>query len=328
MSAPAIAARDLTKRFGRFTAVDGVSLDVERGEIFGFLGPNGAGKSTTIRMLAGILAPTSGRATVNGYDVAREPEEVKQRIGYMSQRFSLYPDLTVWENIRFYGGIYGLTPARLEERGRWAVALAGLEGREDRLTAQLAGGWKQRLALGCAILHEPPTLFLDEPTSGVDPISRRRFWELIYQLVEGGTTVLVTTHFLDEAEHCDRLVLIYRGRVIALDSPSALKRDAIDGTILEIGCDAPDEATQVLRRAGWARQVTLFGASVHALVGDADADAERARGALQQAGIGVGLIRPVAPTLEDVFIQLIEAADREVADGQVADRQAGATRAG
>ena len=311
--APAVEARQLSRRFGRFVAVDRVSLQVERGEIFGFLGPNGAGKSTTIRMLCGILRPSSGAATVGGYDVVRQPDRVKERIGYMSQRFSLYPDLTVAENIRFYGGIYGLEPTRLRERGAWAVEMAGLKGREERLTGELAGGWKQRLALGCAILHEPPILFLDEPTSGVDPISRRQFWELIYHLREGGTTVFVTTHFLDEAEHCDRLVLIYRGRIIALDRPAALKRDALSGQVLEITCEEADRATEVLDRAPWAREVALFGASVHAVVDDAEAAGPMARQVLQAAGIGVEGVTRIEATLEDVFIHLVEQSDREAA---------------
>jgi len=307
-----IRARDLTKRFGDFVAVDSVSLSVKRGEIFGFLGPNGAGKSTTIRMLAGILAPTSGTAEVDGFDVGKQPDRVKERIGYMSQKFSLYPDLTVWENIRFYGGIYRLPAAKVRERGRWAVEMAGLSGQEDRLTGQLSGGWKQRLALGCAILHEPPMLFLDEPTSGVDPISRRRFWDLIYRLVETGTTVFVTTHFLDEAEHCDRLVLIYRGQVISLDSPAALKRD-VDGVVLNVVCDHTDDVTEMLRDEGWARQVALFGSSVHVLVDDEDAGSRKVREVLDARGIEIKSIARIDPTLEDVFIQQIELADRNEA---------------
>ena len=311
MTAPIITARNLTKRFGSFVAVDDISLDVQRGEIFGFLGPNGAGKSTTIRMLCGILAPTSGTAVVHGFDVARQPDRVKERIGYMSQKFSLYPDLTVAENIRFYGGIYGLSHEQIRERGAWAAEMAGLTGQEGRLTRELAGGWKQRLALGCAILHRPPMVFLDEPTSGVDPMSRRRFWDLIYVLAEQGTTVFVTTHFLDEAEHCNRLVLIYKGRIIALGSPAELKADSVRGTILDIACDKADQATEILQRAPWAEQVALFGSSVHVLVADA-AEAERAaREELARAGLAVHAIRPVDPTLEDVFISLIERADAE-----------------
>ena len=309
----AVEARDLTRRFGDFVAVSRVSLAVRRGEIFGFLGPNGAGKSTTIRMLCGILAPSSGTAWVDGCDVVRSPDRVKERIGYMSQRFSLYPDLTAAENIRFFGGIYGLHPVRARQRAVWAVEMAGLRGQEGRLARELAGGWKQRLALGCALLHEPPILFLDEPTSGVDPISRRQFWELIYQLKANGTTVFVTTHYLDEAEHCDRLVLIYRGRIIALDRPTALKRDALDGQVLEIICDEADRATEVLDRTAWARDVALFGASVHAVVADPEAAGPMAREVLQAAGIAVESVARMEATLEDVFIHLVEQSDRQAA---------------
>ncbi len=311
MSDPIITVEHLTRRFGDFVAVNDISLEIERGEIFGFLGPNGAGKSTTIKMLCGILAPSGGSALVGGYDVRREPDKVKESIGYMSQKFSLYPDLTVAENIRFYGGIYGLAPDRLRERGAWAVKMAGLEGREDTLTRELAGGWKQRLALGCAILHEPPMLFLDEPTSGVDPISRREFWDLIYRLAEGGTTVFVTTHFLDEAEHCDRLVLIYKGHVIALGAPEELKETAVEGVILNIVCDQTDQATELLQNTDWAHEVALFGSSVHALVEDPVDGARKAKRTLGDGGIRVELVEPIPPGLEDVFIHLIEKADRE-----------------
>jgi ABC-2 type transport system ATP-binding protein len=218
-----VIIKDLVKRFGDFVAVDHVTLDVAPGEIFGFLGPNGAGKSTTIRILCGLLAPTSGAATVGGFDVAREPERVKQSIGYMSQKFSLYDDLTVEENIDFFAGIYGVPRARREERKAYALRMAGLEGERSRMTRLLAGGWKQRLALGCAILHQPPILFLDEPTSGVDPIARRQFWDLIYEMAEAGTTVFVTTHYMDEAEYCHRVALMYRGRTIELGTPAELK---------------------------------------------------------------------------------------------------------
>ena len=214
----------LVKKFGDFVAVDNVSLRVERGEIFGFLGPNGAGKSTTIRILCGLLGPTSGTATVSGFDVGKLPENVKQSIGYMSQKFSLYEDLTVEENLDFFCGIYGVAKARREERKGYALKMAGLEAKREELTGRLAGGWKQRLALGCAILHEPPVLFLDEPTSGVDPVARRAFWDLIYDLSEGGQTVFVTTHYMDEAEYCHRTALLYGGKMIAMDTPRALKQ--------------------------------------------------------------------------------------------------------
>ena len=223
VSAPAVVVRELSKRFGDFTAVDRISFEVARGEVFGFLGPNGAGKSTTIRMLCGILAPSGGSGTVAGFDVASEPEKIKASIGYMSQRFSLYEDLTVEENIDFFSGIYRIPRERKAARKEWAIRMAGLEGHRRSRTAVLSGGWKQRLALGCAVLHEPPVLFLDEPTSGVDPMSRRRFWDLIYEMASAGTTVFVTTHYMDEAEYCGRLGLIYRGGLIALGSPAELK---------------------------------------------------------------------------------------------------------
>lgn len=231
----AVTCTSLVKRFGNFTAVDNVSLDVAKGEIFGFLGPNGAGKSTTIRILCGLLEPTSGSALVNGFDVARESEKVKQSIGYMSQRFSLYDDLTVEENLDFFSGIYGVPKDRREERKAYALRMAALEAERATMTRQLAGGWKQRLALGCAILHSPPVVFLDEPTSGVDPIARRRFWDLIYDMAAAGTTVFVTTHYMEEAEYCHRLALMYRGRVVALGSPAELKAaSAPDATMDDV----------------------------------------------------------------------------------------------
>ena len=234
MPEPAVVTENLVKRFGDFVAVDQVSLQVARGEIFGFLGPNGAGKSTTIRILCGLLAPTSGSATVNGFDVARDPESVKKNIGYMSQKFSLYDDLTVEENIEFFSGVYGVPKERRAGRREHALRMAGLEEKHGTMTRLLAGGWKQRLALGCAILHEPPILFLDEPTSGVDPIARRMFWDLIYQLSRDGHTIFVSTHYMDEAEYCHRLALMYRGRVVALGSPAELKGSAGMNTMEEV----------------------------------------------------------------------------------------------
>lgn len=219
-----IDVKNLTKKFGRFTAVNSISFGVKKGEIFGFLGPNGAGKSTTIRMLCGILRPTSGKGTVGGFSVDAQPEEIKKIIGYMSQRFTLYGDLTVEENIDFYGGIHGLSPSTKEERKKWVIKMAGLIGRENSLTRELAGGWKQRLSLGCAILHRPEILFLDEPTASVDPVSRRHFWDLIYILSEEGTTVFVTSHYMDEVERCHRLAILYSGKIIADGSPKELKK--------------------------------------------------------------------------------------------------------
>jgi ABC-2 type transport system ATP-binding protein len=222
MSDTTVTLRNLVKTFGDFVAVDNVSLDVAKGEIFGFLGPNGAGKSTTIRILCGLLAPTSGQATVAGFDVATDPESVKQNIGYMSQRFSLYDDLTIEENLEFFSGVYGVPQNKREERMLYALQMAGLEQRRRTMTRILSGGWKQRLALGCAILHEPPVIFLDEPTSGVDPIARRAFWDLINDLSHAGHTIFVTTHYMDEAEYCHRLALMYQGRMIALGTPAEL----------------------------------------------------------------------------------------------------------
>src|SRR6185369_1952590 len=237
----AITVQHLTRRFGDFLAVDDVNFDVREGEIFGFLGANGAGKSTTIRMLCGLLRPTSGTAMVGGVDVSKDPEAVKLRIGYMSQRFSLYEALTVDQNIRFFGGIYGLEGARYAERRRFALEMAGLTGRENALTRDLAGGWRQRLALGCAILHEPPIVFLDEPTGGVDPVSRRQFWRLIENLSRSGVTILVTTHYLDEAEHCHRIAIINAGKLAALGTSRELKQVFADRPIVEIHSNRPVE---------------------------------------------------------------------------------------
>lgn len=236
-SRPAVVIDRLTKRFGSFVAVDGISLEVQAGEIFGFLGPNGAGKSTTIRILCGLLAPSEGRAVVGGFDVAAQPEMVKKNIGYMSQKFSLYDDLTVEENIEFFAGIYGVPPERRAERARLALRMALLEEKRSVLTRELAGGWKQRLALGCATLHDPPILFLDEPTSGVDPMARRAFWDFIHDLAAAGRTVFVTTHYMEEAEYCHRVALMHRGRIIALGSPRELKallgRDTMEDVFVE-----------------------------------------------------------------------------------------------
>jgi ABC-2 type transport system ATP-binding protein len=242
-----IEVSELTKKFGDFTAVDHISFNVKRGEIFGFLGPNGAGKSTTIRMLCGIIRPTSGRGRVGGFDISSQPEEVKKIIGYMSQRFTLYSDLTVRENLDFFGGIHHLTPERESERQAWVIKMAGLEGRENSLTGELSGGWRQRLSLGCAILHEPDILFLDEPTASVDPISRRDFWDLIYELSAAGTTVLVTSHYMDEVERCQRIAIIYSGKIIGLGAPKELKREYTgreDSTLEDVFLSAIARAAQ------------------------------------------------------------------------------------
>ena len=301
----AVQAVDLTKRFGEFTAVAGVNFDVERGTIFGFLGPNGAGKTTTIRMLLGLLTPTSGTATVLGFDVVKQSNEIKRRIGYMSQRFSLYDDLTVDENLTFYGRTYGLRRRRLRERKRFVLRMAGLEGRERELTRNLSGGWKQRLALGTAIIHEPEMLLLDEPTAGVDPISRRAFWALLYDLAEGGTTVMVTTHYMDEAEHCQSLAFIQRGRIVVQGSPAVIKETEMHGQVLEIDCDEPAVAIPVLREMGRFDEVALYGALIHAVATDVQEIRSEIAESLQAAGVHVRTMDVIAPSLEDVFISSV-----------------------
>jgi ABC-2 type transport system ATP-binding protein len=306
---PAVEVENLVKRFGDFTAVDGITFSVPRGEIFGFLGPNGAGKSTTIRMLCGILAPTAGRGAVAGFDVVREPESIKTVIGYMSQRFSLYEDLTVDENIAFYGGIYGVEGERLAARRRWILAMAGLEARSGSLARELPVGWKQRLALGCAVVHEPRILFLDEPTSGVDPLSRRSFWDLIYAVAGEGVTVFVTTHAMDEAEHCDRLGMIYGGRLVALGSPEQLKGGHAAGVLLEVRAEPLMRALEAASAAPGVREVAVFGAGLHVTVAG-DAAVGALRGALEDAGVNVRAIAAIRPTLEDVFVSLVERAGR------------------
>jgi ABC-2 type transport system ATP-binding protein len=300
-----IRADRLVKRFGEFVAVNDVSFEARRGEIMGFLGPNGAGKSTTIRILCGLLRPSAGRAEVAGLDVAREPEKVRASIGYMSQKFSLYDDLTVMENLTFFGGIYGVTGARLKARLDFAIGMAGLRGREGTLAADLSGGWKQRLALGCTVLHEPAILFLDEPTSGVDPDSRRRFWDLIYALAGDGVCVVITTHYMDEAEYCNRIALINGGKLVALGSPSELKRSAIRGEILLIEGDDPGAMLEALEGAPPARDVAPFGSSLHVVVDDAARDKAAIEERLAARGLLTTRIEPIKATLEDVFVQLV-----------------------
>lgn len=302
----AIVVTDLTRRFGDFVAVDHLSFEVRQGEIFGFLGSNGAGKSTTIRMLCGLLKPTSGGATVDGIDVSSDPEGVKRRIGYMSQRFSLYEQLTVDQNIRFFGGIYGLSGTRMAQRRDFVLDMAGLRGQEQTRTVNLAGGWRQRLALGCAILHEPPLVFLDEPTGGVDPLSRRRFWTLIDRLSESGVTVLVTTHYLDEAEHCHRIAIIHGGRLAAIGSTSELKKIFADRAILEVQSADPVAVMRRLDETPAIEKTSVFGTAVHAVVKRGSADAQREiADALSAAGIPITSIAPVSPSLEDVFLDVV-----------------------
>lgn len=301
----AVVVEGLTKRFGQFTAVNSVSFTVRRGEIFGFLGPNGAGKSTTIRMLCGLLSPTGGKAIVGGFDVSRDPDAVKSTIGYMSQRFSLYEDLSVEQNIEFYGGIYGLEGERLKERKAWALTMAGLEGKESLLAASLSGGWKQRLALGCAILHEPPILFLDEPTGGVDPVSRRSFWDLIYDLSHRGVTVFVTTHYMDEAEHCNTIGLIYGGELIAIGPPTDLKHKLDRYAFFEVQSGAPVEAMDVLRQQPWTVETSIFGSAFHVSTAIDEGRPRQISRLLENEGITVERIDRILPSLEDVFIHLI-----------------------
>jgi ABC-2 type transport system ATP-binding protein len=304
----AIEVRGLTRRFGAFTAVDAVSFEVAEGEIFGFLGANGAGKSTTIRMLCGLLRPTSGTAVVGGVDVGRDPEGVKARIGYMSQKFSLYEALTVDQNIRFYGGIYGLDGDRFAARRRFVLEMAGLEGREKTFTRDLPGGWRQRLALGCAILHEPRIVFLDEPTGGVDPVSRRQFWRLIDSLARAGTTVLVTTHYLDEAEHCDRIAVISAGRLAALGTVDQLRGVFDDRRIVELRGPEPVAMMKALEAMPVVEKTSLFGTAVHAVLRERTTEPSSVVDALRGEGIAVTSVEPVEPSLEDVFLDVVEKA--------------------
>jgi ABC-2 type transport system ATP-binding protein len=309
-SSLAIEVKHLTRRFGSFVAVDDISFDVARGSIFGFLGSNGAGKSTTFRMLCGLLRPTSGTALVGGIDVSADPEAVKQRIGYMSQRFSLYELLTVDQNIQFFGGVYGLRPQRLSERRAFVLEMAGLKGREHQLARDLAGGWRQRLALGCAILHEPAILFLDEPTGGVDPLSRRQFWRLIDTLAASGVTVLVTTHYLDEAERCHRVALIHAGRLAAIGTTTEVKQVFAGRPVVEVRADRTVEAMRALDQMPEVEKTSLFGTAVHAVLRAGAGGAGDIAQKLRALGIGVESADEVAPSLEDVFLDVVEKAER------------------
>ena len=302
MTSYAVEVAGLTRVFGDFVAVDHIDLRVAPGTVFGFLGPNGAGKSTTIRMLCGILRPTAGRALVGGYDIVTQTDQVKNSIGYMSQKFSLYEDLTVEENLRFFAGIYGVQGNQRAGRIAWALQMADLTGREKMKTAELAGGWRQRLALGCAVLHEPPILFLDEPTSGVDPASRRDFWEMIGTLAERGTTIFVTTHFMDEAEHCDELALIYGGKIVASGSPSQLKREHVSQVLLEVETTDLMAAYAALKRDPAIAGVALFGNTLHITAVDEAA----ARAAIAASGVPVTRVERIEPSLEDAFVAIIQ----------------------
>jgi ABC-2 type transport system ATP-binding protein len=310
-----VIAENLTKQFDGFTAVDHISFGVPRGDIFGFLGPNGAGKTTTIRMLLGLLKPTAGRASVLGFDIVTQPQQIQQRIGYMSQRFSLYGDLTVIENLNFYGRTYGVTGERLTTRRRYALDMTGLHKRKKELARNLAGGFRQRLALACAILHEPEMLFLDEPTAGVDPISRRAFWNFLYDLAEEGRTIFVTTHYMDEAENCRHLALIQAGRLILQGTPAEIK-DRMAQQVLEIDCDQPDVALAALRNAVDAgrlplEEVALYGALIHTVSDDAAATRPQIRALLEAAGVSVRTLDVIAPSLEDVFIASVKGSKTE-----------------
>lgn len=307
----AVIVEDISKTFGDFVAVDHIRFQVEKGEIFGFLGPNGAGKSTTIRMLCGLLLPTSGRGTVVGFDIMKEPEKIKQAIGYMSQKFSLYDDLKVVENLHFFGGIYGLSGLPQKKRENEVLEIIGLEEFRDRITRTLAVGLKQRLALGCAILHEPSVLFLDEPTSGVDPISRRNFWSLIQQMGERGVTTFVTTHYMDEAEYCDRLALIYQGRITAMGTPSELKVKTLSQGIFEVECDPLVTALDLLKKEPWAAESAVFGDGLH-VIGKEGVDVQQEIDTLfRKHGILLKRMGRIRPSLEDVFVSLIEREEKQ-----------------
>ena len=302
----AVEVEDLVKTFGSFVAVDHIHFQVKKGEVFGFLGPNGSGKSTTIRMLCGLLIPTSGKGNVAGFSILEEPERVKQVIGYMSQKFSLYDDLTVMENLHFFGGIYGLSGPLQKEREEEALEMVALKELRDRMTRTLAVGWKQRLALACAILHKPSILFLDEPTSGVDPVSRRNFWSLIQQMGEGGVTTFVTTHYMDEAEYCDRLALIYRGKIIALGTPTALKLETLARGVMEVECDPLIPALDLLKKEPWVSEAAVFGEGLH-VIGKEESDVEKEiRPLFERNGILLKGMEWIKPSLEDVFVTLIE----------------------
>ena len=305
----AVTVENLEKRYGDFQAVNKVSFQVKRGEIFGFLGPNGAGKSTTIRMLCGIIVPTAGKANVLGYDVFKEAEKIKAQIGYMSQKFSLYEDLTVEENIDFYSGIYQIPQTEKKVRKEWVIKMSGLDEHRNSLTSVLAGGWRQRLALGCALLHKPPVIFLDEPTSGVDPISRRNFWDLIYELAAQGVTVFVTTHYMDEAEYCDRLAMIYRGELVAIGTPDEMKSRYMSADILNLECSDPFKMLQVVKKIPEIKEAALFGRGLHLSVENAQQAIPVIVTALKEQESPYTRLEKIKPSLEDVFVSIIEARD-------------------
>jgi ABC-2 type transport system ATP-binding protein len=307
----AIYTENLTKTFHKFVAVDKINLQIKPGEIYGFLGPNGAGKSTTIRMLCGIILPTSGIGQVLGFDIKKEVEKIRLRIGYMSQRFSLYEDLTVFENLSFYAGIYQIPEQTTSYRIKLMLDMAGLSDRENEITGNLSGGWKQRLGLACAIIHEPELLFLDEPTSGVDPISRRNFWDLIYSLSEKGVTIMVTTHYMDEAEHCDRLGFIFGGKLIAEGSPSDLKQQKMHGELVELDAQPMMKAMEILRQVKEITDVTFYGSLIHFVADNAEQVKPRIYSSLEQGKVNLSRYTPIQPSLEDIFVSLVEQSQRE-----------------
>lgn len=306
----ALSVQDLTKQFETFTAVDHISLSMQRGEIFGLLGPNGAGKTTTIRILLGLLLPTSGHASVMGLDVVKDAEKIRQRSGYVSQKFALYPDLTAAENFDFYASVYGVRGAQLDRRRRTLLHRVGLAGTENVLASALAGGSRQRLALACALAHEPAFLFLDEPTAGVDAISRRDLWDLVYDLAEGGTSILVTTHYMDEAENCKRIAFIYQGKIVAEGTPFAIKRDQVHGQVVQVECEPLDIALNTLRDTKLFDEVALYGSTLHLLSPDAAAQIETVRQLLTGKNIRVQRVEQIEPSLEDAFIARLRSADR------------------
>jgi ABC-2 type transport system ATP-binding protein len=307
----AVSVQNLEKKFGKFTAVNRINFAVKRGEIFGFLGPNGAGKSTTIRMLCGIITPTSGTGQVGGFDINREQEKIKQNIGYMSQKFSLYDDLTVEENINFYSGIYKLTKKQLAERKEEIIKLADIEPLRHSLTRTLSGGWKQRLALGCSLVHKPNIIFLDEPTSGVDPITRNNFWDIIKGLAKNGATIFVTTHYMDEAENCDRMTLIYKGTIIAMGTPEEMKTKFMKSEVIQIVAPEAEELIDKISAVKGVEEAALFGSAIHAVTPDAKAAAPLIKAMLVKEGFKDCKINKIKPTLEDVFVSAIEDYDRE-----------------
>lgn len=317
MNEYAITVNNLTKKFGDFTAVDQINFNVNRGEIFGFLGPNGSGKTTTIRMLLGLLSPSAGTAAVLGVNTKKNPQLIRPRVGYMSQRFTLYNDLTVLQNLNFYGRAYGLQNQNLKDRIQYALSMSGLTGREQSQTKELSGGWRQRLALGAAILHQPELVFLDEPTAGVDPVSRRAFWDLLYELSHQGITVFVTTHYMDEAEHCHRLAFIQYGQIIAAGTPQSIKSETIQGDLLELNCEEPAAALPVLETMkknsdGLIKEITLYGALIHIYLtnkeNNRDGLIRKMKRDLKQTGLKQIEIENIQPTLEDVFITSMRSA--------------------